>query len=256
MAKPHAEVIGHRVNSVGVFERFMVAGVAGVEFDVQAVRDGTLVLYHNNKVGQQHVSDMLLDDVLALPNPDDAGAATITLDAFFAFAAAAGLPEGFKFFMELKGEQSGVATSALKAHMDHGLNAACLIILSFSPLHLKETEQLRQALPEVYGGVKTGFNIGMEQHKGRNSFPSEVHVHDVAGCADVLKEHDISPDVVSVDHRLLEAPGSVDVLRRISPTAQVATWTVDDPQAAKAVASQGVDTIITNEAAAVRAALE
>lgn len=61
MSQPHPLIIAHRgaaalwpENSLGAFEKAIEMGVDGIELDIQCLKDGTLIVYHDDRLRPAH----------------------------------------------------------------------------------------------------------------------------------------------------------------------------------------------------------
>lgn len=236
--RPRPLVIAHRgdsahapENTLAAFRLAMQNGADGVELDVSLSADGELIVCHDSTVdrttnGKGKIADLNLAQLKAL----DAG---VWFDEAFkgerlptlaeVFAA---LPEGL-IDVELK---PGALNSPLPERVaalikQYGYESRVLIT-SFQPLYLKRLPHLSTGLLELPGG------LGKASHVLFTAF---------------LHPRFIVPYYKSVT-------GDFVAAQRKSGRG-VIPWTVNDPQAIRAMRALGVEAVITDDPLAARQAL-
>jgi glycerophosphoryl diester phosphodiesterase len=231
-------VIAHRggakestENTIAAFQRALRLGANGIETDARLTREGTVVLYHDERFGRVEglahaqrtrlVSDMTLAELKAqtlIPAGEDQGGRRV--------ATLADL---------LKDVKSGLLNIELKrgARFDELVDKVISQLRGFTeidrivlePPDLKTAEKLRSALPLL----KLHIN---PEYDGTVPFQTSLEK--------VLR---FQPHSISVSHRkvtlqIIEAAHQAGV--------QVWVWTVDSPEIAQAMALLGVDAIKTD----------
>jgi glycerophosphoryl diester phosphodiesterase len=241
-------LISHRVNSLDGYRKALKDKSQGIESDVQLTKDNVPVLYHDPSVNGIDIEDVLFNDISKINNPDDATGKTniISLNEFLSGTIAEGVTDEMRFTMELKGESLGLSQKVLDVFKDNGLTDR-LTVSSFFPRHLQEVSNIKKQDPENYGDVKTAINIGMNQYRGKHSFPSEFHVDDVSQVKKAMGEFGISPDIFSPDYRLIPNKEALIELSGGSRQKEVVAWTVNFPVIADHLSKIGADGIITDK---------
>lgn len=229
------ELIGHRgaaalaqENTLDAIRAGLEAGADGVELDVRASADGTLVLMHDADVaratnGTGRVAELSISILRSLVPP------VPTLDEVFAT-----VPRDALLVLELKGHpwEAGydpgepVAHALAKALVADGDRR--VVVSSFNPVALG----VIRANASVRTGVLTSeaFDLGTNLSAAIDGEHDECHV-----------------PVVLVD--------AAFVARAHEAGKRVVAWTVNEPDDLRAMAAAGVDAAITDDPRAARAAL-
>ena len=232
-------IFGHRgamahapMNTMASFQAALEQGADGIELDAQLSQDGQIIVLHDRTVdattdGQGAVADLTLPQLKAL----DAGA---WFDAAFAGETIPTLDEVFAAFgasllinVEIKCD-SAEAAEAAGAVADCIERYACsgrVIVSSFNPLALR---RLHAIAPDILIGCLYE-SAAAEPQPG--DFPGEA----------------LHPKHVLIDAAYMD--------RARAQGYYVNTWTVNDPQRALALKRLGVNAIITDDPAAIIAAL-
>lgn len=131
---------GHADNSWAAFAAAVAEGADSIECDVQATRDGAIVVRHDLVIGDCLVADLRLSDVMAL------APGTIVLADLLAFAA----KESIDLLVELK--DAGAAGAVARAIAAHA-HCARIVIGSF---HGPALAAVKTAAP----ALRTSFMMG------------------------------------------------------------------------------------------------
>ncbi len=230
-------ILGHRgashdarENTLAAFALALAQGADGIELDVQLTRDGGLIVYHDAhlkpETGRQgRIASLTTAELQALDLGD--GQHMPTLDQVFATLGPQAL-----YNVEIKdwtwpGQKAGelVATAVADCIHTHNLARQCHVS-SFNPFCLRRIR--RHLTPTTSTGILREAGLWRFGHL---LTPSEAdHPH----------------------HSMIDARYMAWARRR---GWRVYTWTVDDPAEAQRLARLGVDGIITNKPAVIRAAL-
>ncbi len=226
-------IIGHRGASADAPENTLAAFIAaleqnadGIEFDVQLCADGVPVIMHDDTVdrtcdGVGRVADLTLAELRMLTIESEH--LVPTLDELFELLGRRTL-----YNVELKAlgrNDGGLAAAVANCIEGHGLGGLALIS-SFSPYVVREARrQLPRSVPVA--------------HLRERRLMQLAHTF-------IRAEAD-HPDHTLVDDRMM------GWARRRG--LRVNVWTVDDPAEARRLIDIGVNGIITNRPAELRAAL-
>ncbi|MCA9951976.1 MAG: hypothetical protein KDE48_20140 [Anaerolineales bacterium] len=226
-------IIGHRGASVDAPENTLAAfylaieqGADGIELDVQLSADGKIVIFHDDDVtrvskGQGKVKNMTLSQLKALDL--GYGQKIPTLDELFEMLGPTAL-----YNIEIKDFRlgdHGLETAVADRVAAHNL-ASHVLISSFNPLAVRRANRLcGKATP-------TGLlrEAGLSQYSYLIAPADADHPH----------------------HTMVNANYMAWAKKR---GQRVNVWTVDDPVEARRLADLGVDGIITNKPAFLRASL-
>lgn len=237
--RPRPLIIAHRgdsahapENTLAAFRLAMQNGADGVELDVSLSADGELIVCHDNTVdrttqGKGKIADLSLAQLKELDagawfSPSFAGERLPTLAEVFA-----ALPHGL-IDVELKpGALNSPLPEKVAALVRQFGYESRVLITSFQPLYLKRLPHLTTGLLELPGGV------GKVSHALFTTF---------------LHPQFIVPYYKSITVDFMAAQRKRQ--RSVIP------WTVNDPQAIRALRDLGVDAIITDDPLAARQALE
>lgn len=215
-----AVVIAHRgasahepENTLRSFRRALELGATAIEFDVRKTRDGHLVVMHDETVdrttnGKGRVSVMALSELRSL----DAGLG----ERVPTFEEAIEMIGG-KALLVVEIKVRGLWADVVQTLRKEGSLGQALIISFLA----EEIAELKRAVPEVKAGVL--FRGAPREAIGRASAAKA----DVAGFRHDALSSEIVRDAHTAGLRLL-------------------TWTVDNPEIARAVASRGVSYIAAN----------
>lgn len=212
----------------------------GIELDVHQTADGKLVVIHDNaldrvagstlRIAQAGADELRAFDVGAwFTGPSGVrfeGERIPLLAEVLTLAAEAGLWVN----VELKAGSRlypGIEAATVRSVLEHGL-AERAIISSFDHYALR-------AVKRENTQIRTGI-----LHAS-----SLIDAHEYAGIvgADALHPH-----LLVIDPQYMAGARSLAM--------EVNAWTVNDPAAARTLAALGVDSLITDDPAAIRAALE
>ena len=206
-----------RENTLAAFEAAAELAADGVELDVRRTGDGVLVVLHDPAIdGLGPVAQRRADELPPwVPSLDDA------LDVCASMALV-------NVEIKLDAGQSGDTLAGAVARSLSQRKAENILVSSFS---LEVIDAHRVAAP----GIRTGWLTAL---------PLAAEVLDAV----VARGH-----VAIHPHELLIDESSVAAARERG--LLVAAWTVDDPTRAAHLAGLGVDVIITDDPAEIRAAL-
>jgi glycerophosphoryl diester phosphodiesterase len=227
VSTPHPLLLGHRgsprtarENTIPAFENAMLVGLDGVELDVQSTLDGVLVVHHDF-----HLPDGRL--IAALPSRDVLGAtlpdngSVPTLDAVLGWAH----DRNAYLNVEIKSNgwnTDGREVSVVRALQRFGLLNR-VIISSFNPVSIA---RVRFADSRLETALLWDDDLQPEWLLARGQLAP------VLGVKAVHPRHTlITPEFVERAH----ARGW-----------RVNTWTVNDPDRAKALLDMGVDGLISD----------
>ncbi|CAN5723362.1 glycerophosphodiester phosphodiesterase [soil metagenome] len=212
-------------NTPAAFAAAAAAGADWVELDIRRSADGVAVVHHDPSFGAV--------DIVACTAQQLAAAGIHSLREVLAT-----MPVAVGVILEVKnlpGEpdfDESEAVVGLVAEAVHELPAGRQLLTSaFSPLTVAA---LRDALPQIATGLVHFDSLGLPA-------ASEIAVE---YGAQVVASHCCSPG--------LDAP-TIAALRDAG--LGLAVWTVNDPDRAAALAELGVDGLLTDEPAALRARL-
>jgi glycerophosphoryl diester phosphodiesterase len=239
------EVFAHRgakmvapENTIPAFEQAIELGAHGVEFDVQCSKDGVLVVMHDFTVdkttnGHGRVADLTATELGKL----DAGShfdkkfsnvGVPTLEEVLAVTAGR-----LKLNIEIKSQDhlGGHEVEPLVEMIQKGNLYDQVIVSSFNPITLIK---LRHLDPQVALGLL---------YRGQQ-LPSFLR--------EILLSPTLRPEAFHPHHTLIDE--EYMVWANAIPAA-VNTWTVNDPDEARRLATLGVNTIITDVPDTILAAL-
>lgn len=233
-------VYGHRgasarapENTLSAFALALDEGADGVELDVRLSRDGVVVVAHDPDLRRvakrpERVADL---DAAILRTVDAGGDHVPTLDETLDLL----LPRGATVNVELKGDvpdRLALARACARVFARRRRSELdAVFVSSFRPEILAMLRALRAAVPLAF------------------LFDAE-HTGPVRGA--ILRR--LTPADGLHPHHGLCTPGAI--ARWHARGLFVNTWTVDSPSRARALADAGVDGIITNDPAGIRASLE
>lgn len=219
-------------NTVAAFQRALRLGADGIETDLRLTRDGSVVIYHDEKYGRvegiperertREVADMTYAELAARPlQPvgEDGGGQTVpTLNDI------------------LREVRSGVLNLELKRgkRFDELVERTIEILADFPELHrvvleppdLQTAQKLREALGST---LKLHINPAYNE-----AVPFDVSLKEVLA---------FSPHSISISYKKLSWE-IVDLAHQAG--VEVWVWTVDDPRIARAAALLGVDAVKTD----------
>ncbi|MCC6458322.1 MAG: glycerophosphodiester phosphodiesterase [Caldilineaceae bacterium] len=239
------EVFAHRgaktiapENTLPAFEQAIALGADGIELDVQCSRDGVLVVMHNFTVnettnGQGRVAELTAAQLGKL----DAGS---HFDAKFSNVSVPTLEEvlvltsgKIKLNIEVKSQDpmGGSEVEPLVDLIQAGNLYDQVIVSSFNPVTLIK---LRAIDPQVTLGL-----LYAGQHLP--AFLREIWLSPI-----------LRPEAFHPHHTLIDEEY---MLWATAIPAAVNTWTVNDPDEARRLASLGVDTIISDVPDVILAAI-
>ena len=264
-------VVAHRGASADVPEHTLAAyakaladGADGLECDVRLTRDGHLVCVHDRRVdrtsdGRGVVSTLELADLEQLDfaswaGPGDAfdtvdsvepgGRGVLTLSMLLELVAAAERPVQLAIETKHPTRWAGrVERSLVDLLSAHDLarprpgEGSSARVMSFSTLALRRISDLAPALPLVWLTSRARLGLVTPRAVAGAVTGMPPGVEGLGPSIGLLRER---PELVAAAH---ERGRSVHV------------WTVDDPADADLCARLGVDVVITNRPAAVRAQL-
>lgn len=220
-------LVGHRgtrgvepENTLAAFARAFDDGLDGVEFDVQRSLDGELVLTHDEEVGGRPVAGQSYGQLRErLPE-------LATLDELFALARRY---PGRLLNLEIKA--SGWRTRGLERAIVRTVNASGLadrvLVSSFNPLSLA---RVRLLAPQLR--VALLYDASTVKLRGGRPLPGWLHV-------DALHPH----------HALVDEPFVREAHGR---ALAVNVWTVNEPDAMRALRAMGVDAIMGDDPSELR----
>jgi glycerophosphoryl diester phosphodiesterase len=206
-------------NTVAAFERARQEGAAAVELDVRTCAGGELVVFHDPKADGRLVAEAPRRELSRLGIPTLADALA------WATRTGMGLNVELKHDVPSRRRLAHAAAQALRA-------ARCeLIVSSFDPLLLVAMAAL---LPGVARAILTNAHQG--------TYGAALHALARPGLVQAIhvERTQTSPAAIAAFH----ARG-----------LRVGVWTVNDPREARDLARLGVDTLITDQPAAIVAAL-
>jgi glycerophosphoryl diester phosphodiesterase len=229
MRKPwviaHRGASGHAPeNTLAAFERAVQLGAGFIETDLHLTRDARFVAIHDATLerttnGRGNVHDFTLAELRQLDagmwfDREFMGQRIPTLEEVLKF----GKEHDVIFYLEVKYDAAWGMHHSLAAELHKSQSTARSIVISFDQSTLT-------ALRQVDSTMMMGLLVDE---------PSE----DVAKVATELGVRQLCPKVNLVTPKLVEEAHRVDL--------QVATWTADDPEVMRTVASAGVDGIMSN----------
>jgi glycerophosphoryl diester phosphodiesterase len=230
---PRPLVLGHRgasaaapENTLAAFARARELGADGVELDVRRTADDVLVVHHDPHVDGFGVivESSFADLRAARPEIPTLGEALDTCRGLLVNTEIKCLP------WEPDPDADGrVARATVDAIVATATNA---VISSFD---LAEVDRVR--------GLGAGIETGWLTHR-----------QEVAEVAHTAAEH--GHEWVNPDLRAALAAGPDGIAAAHAAGVRVSVWTVDDPDDARALATAGVDVIITNAPDVILVALE
>jgi glycerophosphoryl diester phosphodiesterase len=239
------EVFAHRgakmvapENTLPAFEEAVALGAHGAELDVQCSKDGVLVVMHNFTVnettnGQGRVADLTAAELGKLDagshfNPKFSNIGVPTLEEVLAVTAGK-----IKLNIEIKNQDpmGGREVEPLAELLQAGNLYDDVIVSSFNPVTLIK---MRHVDPQVALGL-----LYYGQHLP--AFLREIWL------SPILRPEAFHPHYALIDEEYM-------IWAKAIPAA-VNTWTVNDPDEARRLATLGVDTIITDVPDTILAAL-
>lgn len=234
-------ILGHRgashdapENTLPSFELALQQGADGVELDARLCASGEAVVFHDETLERLTGQAGAVRDTpwSTLRTLEVRGAGGRPARIPLLLEVLRQLPRTAWINVELKAERwsdSGVAEAA-GALLEEGGHAEHVVVSSFLPLCL-----LRLAVR--YPGLRRGLLLD----------PDRPMALQTGLYLPLLGRDAVHPAVERVDR--------VDVERWHRSGREVAVWTVDDPEQARRLREWGVDSCITNEPGALRAAL-
>jgi len=248
-------VIAHRgasaaapENTLAAFRRARDEGADGVELDVMRCRSGEVIVFHDDDLGRLGGPGYSAADATRARDLAELGRIRLGAPAFderipTLEAVYAELGPRMLVNVELKSaptfreraHDDGLATEVARIIGQAGAEART-IVSSFDPLLLL---RFRRAARRAGLRVSDALLFGADQARPLRE----------AWAATVLRPRALHPDAALVDTVALRR------WRGGAAERAVNVWTVDDPAEARALAALGVDAIITNRPAAIRAAL-
>lgn len=226
-------VLGHRgartrtrENTLKAFELALSEGADGIEFDVRASRDGTLVVYHDETLEvegrERAVAELTVDELRAVRSGDGQ---IPTLDEVLSWQ------DRTKAFLNVEIKGDGPLPLELARQAAHALrdrDPGLTLISSFNPLIV---QSLGETLPRLRSAL-------LVEPSDMTAFVLPPWLH----------FRGINPHHSVVSREALEG------LRR-QGTVWIGVWTVNDPERARELAELGVDAIITDLPLLILAAL-
>ncbi len=217
-------LLGHRGvpvladgNTRASFTAAIEAGLDGIETDVQRTKDGVLVIHHDFVVGLRLISDLTLSELREL-RPE-----IMTLEDLLELLEP---QEDFLLNLELKsipGLEDGRAHEVADTVVSW-VGRRRVWVSSYDPVALLKVRERQPSIPLGY----------------------IFRVYDTSRMAELLGIEAVHPE-----YRLLKP----ELLNRWHRKALgVATWTVNDSETARELASMGVDVIMGDDAAVLLAA--
>jgi glycerophosphoryl diester phosphodiesterase len=229
--RPTPEIVGHRgaprehtENTLASFARAVALGADAVELDVHATRDGVVVVHHDpvprarradGSPEPRPIAELSAAEVAALRFSD--GSAVPTLDELLAL-----LGRRATAYVEVKGR--GVEDAVLEVLARHPTPAA---------VHGFDHRAVRRA-----GAARPGLRTGVLLSS---------YLLDVAAVLRGAGARDLWQEWGWIDRPLVDAVHGAG--------GRVIAWTVNDPDAVRALAALGVDAICTDVPGEARAAL-
>jgi glycerophosphoryl diester phosphodiesterase len=221
-------VLGHRgasavvpENTVAAFTRARELGADGVELDVRRTADGVLVVHHDAAVkGFGLIASATLAELrAACPDVATLAAALEACRGLVVNAEVKCL--SWEPDADVDGSVMHATIDALRAHAET-VDEGMIIVSSFD---LGAVDRARAQAPELATGWLTNGQA-------------------LAAAAEIAVAHGhpwLNPDGVAA-----LAAGADGIGAAHAAGVLVSVWTVDDPDAARALAAAGVDIIITN----------
>ena len=223
------EIIGHRgaprearENTLAGFRRALELGADGIELDVHATRDGTIVVHHDFEVsGRDGAAPLRIGTSTAeelAAHAAGAGLALPTLAAVLDEVAGRAT-----VYVELKGGGTAAGVAALLRGRE-----------GWTAVHAfdhRAPRRARAALPTLRAGILL-----------------QSYLVDAASALRAAEATDLWQWYEQVDERLVRDVHGAG--------GRVIAWTVNDPDAAKELAEMGVDALCTDVPADLRKALE
>lgn len=227
-------------NTLPSFRAALEHGVDLIEFDVLALRDGTLVLAHSDDLAEVS-HGVARGSVLSLSLPElrSVAPALPTFDDACAFLAAEAPGVGVQVDVKWVDYESGVVETLRR----HGLVGRTLVSSFFS----RSLRAVGALEPELRLGLSYPLDRhGISRRRALTPF--------VAASARALRRAlpyrigrwlESAGATVATLHYLLVSPAVVRACH--ARDAAVFAWTVDEPAVARALAAHGVDGVITND---------
>lgn len=232
------EIIAHRgysgaapENTLAAFEKAIAVGADGVEFDVQASRDGNLVVIHDEELGRTagrtaERSVLVMESSLAELKALDAGSwydAAYAAERIPLLSEALELlrPTALSIHIELKTRRfpyPGLVAGVVGEVREMGL-AGRTVLSSYNHHSLVEARQLAPEL--ACAALFFGQALKPWEYAARHGFQA------------------LHPSEYSVTQTLVDECHARGLALR--------TWTVDERERALALMEMGVDGIITNQ---------
>lgn len=219
-------------NTIAAFEQALREGAEGIELDVRVCATGELVVLHDptlahvtGGVDTRTASDLALAELARVPLAG--GARVPTLVEVLDFARAAGLPVN----VELKRDAPRRAPI---------VKEAARLLRAWDPAH-----------PILVSAFDPAMLAGFAWQAPRVARAMLVH-HETWRRVALASSRLLAVDAVHLE-RSLATPDHVARLHALGKAVNV--WTVNDPDEARRLAEAGVDAIITDVPAVLRAAL-
>ena len=223
------EIIGHRgapreqrENTLAGFRRALELGADGIELDVHATRDGTIIVHHDFEVaGRDGAAPLRIDASTAeelVGHAARAGLAIPTLASVLDEVAGRAT-----VYVELKGAGAEAGVAALLRGRER-----------WTAVHAfdhRAPRRARAALPSLRAGILL-----------------QSYLVDAGGALRAAEATDLWQWYEQVDESLVRDTHGAG--------GRVIAWTVNDPAAARALAAMGVDALCTDLPGELRTALE
>lgn len=238
IANEPVQVIAHRgyssefpENTLAAFEGACNLGVDYIEMDVQATKDGVLVMFHDTELvritgASGNVIDYTYEELCALDagswfHADFAGEKIPTLDETLAYLQ----EQDCRIYLELKdiGAVEGFAESVAATAANYGMTERC-VFASFNYEYLKQIKAYDENAQVLY-------NTMSDQAEVVNEFPAEYYG---------LYLESVSAELVNAIH---------------DAGSQAFVWTVDARADMLRLIELGVDGICTNKPGLAKATI-
>ncbi|MEP6702821.1 MAG: glycerophosphodiester phosphodiesterase [Betaproteobacteria bacterium] len=223
-----ARVIAHRGSSAiypdnewAAFDAAVAEGADAIECDVQATRDGMLVVRHDLKLGQQLVADLNFTEVAAR------APGVVVLADLLAWAAS----KDIDLLVEVKEPE---ATAAVATMIGAGAWRHRIVVGSF---HGPALAAVKANMPWVQTSLMIGSVVAVE---------SLIHLATAYRCDGV---HLCWESRAARPHRLLD-PAAIDQLRRAG--LAITLWHEEREDELRALVALEPDAICTNTPAVLR----
>ncbi|NMA22946.1 MAG: glycerophosphodiester phosphodiesterase [Spirochaetales bacterium] len=209
----------HTENTLTAFEACIEAKIDGIELDVQLCKSGQLVVFHDSTLSRlcgidRRVDEMTLDELKEVRLPGDEQIPTLS-EVFSTIGS------HLVYDLELKSRSlssTGLEAATLALIEEHQLSKNCYVS-SFNPTLVWRFQRLgRRAIPTavIYSH---STEVPRPLRKGQGQYV-------------------VRPTFLKPEHS--------QAFAALKGRRQVLTWTVDDPQEAKALLDAGVMGIISN----------